>query len=647
MWKDLRKAFIVATALMLAGCNSDNGFDVGQGGGAIGGGDDEPLAVVAASLTLLASSPQLGSSGSSNVVITAIVRDANNNLIGDIPVAFSANSGALEVTQNVTGGGGQALALLTTGGDQTNRPITVRAFSGNLEENVSVTVTGTTLSINGEGSAALNDSVALTITLRDSATNPIANRTVSVSSALGNTLSSPTLTTNANGQVQLTLIVSNPGTDTITVSAQGASATHTVEVSSDEFFITAPALDAVIPINTCVAVTANWQQAGAPVNGEVVNFSTTRGTLYANDVCNIAVTPAVTNGAGTAGVYVRSNNAGPATLRASVAGGPTTSRVVNFVATTAASLNLQASPSTIGPNNGSEVVPQQSTIIATVRDADNNLVANKVVNFSLVQDNSGGQLLSPTATTNFQGQASTTYVSSSSTTARDGVQIRAEVVEGASTIANTVNLTVAQSPLFIRLGTGNIINDLNDTQYGKPYTAIVTDASGNAAVGVRLNLAVNPVDSTLPSNPRAYAKGRYEWNGDVWFIPGYLGAPLSTIDPDHNRAECVNEDQNMNGILDLSLGEDNNGDGRLTPGNVASVPTSVTTGPDGTFQFLITYPKQFAQWVQVRLSASTTVDGTESIDVQDFWLPVAAAALTNEDIAPPGATSPFGIGPCP
>lgn len=643
MWAYLRRTVAVLAVLLVAGCGGDDdGFVGGNGDPATG------VAVSPAALTLLASSPQLGSSGASNVVITAIVRDGRNNLISDVPVSFSSDSGALEVTQTTTGGAGQALALLTTGGDQTNRPITVRAFSGDLEESINVNVTGTRLSINGEGSAALNDSTALTISLRDSSDNPISGRTVTVNSALGNAIVGPTLATNANGQVQLVLNVNNPGTDTITASAQGASAVHTVDVSGDEFFITAPALDAIIPINTCVAVTANWQQSGNPVSGEAVSFSTTRGTLYGDASCANVVTPVSTNGAGTAGVYIRSNNAGPATLRASVAGGATTSRAVNFVATTASTLNLQASPSTIGPNDGSETVPQQSTIIATVRDADNNLVANKVVNFSLVQDNSGGQLLSPTATTNFQGQATTTYVSSSATTARDGVQIRADVTEGANTISGTVNLTVAQSALFIRLGTGNIINDLNETQYGQPYTAIVTDASGNAAAGVRLNIAVNPVDSTLPGNPAAYAKGRYEWDGDAWHIPGYLGAPLSIINPDHDRSECANEDRNMNGILDLiPLTEDNNGDGQLTPGNVASVPSSVTTGADGTFQFLITYPKQFAQWVQVRLSASTTVDGTESVDVQDFWLPVAAAALTNENVAPPGATSPFGLGVCP
>lgn len=625
MWKDVQKAIVVLMALLLAGCNEDGFVGTGNGNGPTG-------VASAATLTLLASSPQIGSSGAANVTITAIVKDGNNNLMADIPVAFSAGSGALAVTQSVTDAAGRALATLNPGGDYTNRTITVSATTGSLNQTVNVAVTGTSLAIGGESSATLGDQSTLTITLRDSDNNPIAGRAMTVTSALGNALSAPTLTTNSSGQVQVTVTAGVSGTDTIVASAQGASATHAIVISGDEFLITAPAADATIEIGACTPITVSWQQNGVAVSGSTVNFSTTRGTLY-SDTCNTPATTATTNGAGIATLHIASSNAGPGLLSAFVSNnGPSTSRSVNFVASTAATINLQASPTSIGPNSGSQANQQQSTITATVRDLNNNLVAGKVIRFSIVQDNSGGHLTTATATTNLQGRASTTYISSSATTAKDGVVIRAEVDENPS-INTSVSLTVAQSALFVRLGTGNLVTTPTSTTYGMPYTVIVTDASGNAAAGVKIDLSVNPRDPNDPGPPNAYRKGFYQHNGsDGW---------IQVIED-----SCRNEDLNMNGILDA--GEDENGDLQLTPGNVASVPQAVTTGADGTFEFTITYPRQFANWVHVRLTAGTAVAGTESIDKQDFWLPIASNDLGgNESTPPPGAVSPFGTGPCP
>jgi hypothetical protein len=619
----------VAAALMLAGCNSDDGFVSNGNTGGGGDGDENPV-IVASSLTLLASSPQMGSGGNTPVELSAIVQDASNNLMAEVPVTFSASSGALQTVQAVTDSGGRAIALLTPGGDPSNRTINVSALAAGLNSTMAIAVTGTNISVTGESSATIGDTVVLTVTLRDSDGDPLSGRTVAVGSAQGNGLAAPSLTTNFSGQVTLTVTTSVAGADTITVSADGATATHGIAVSGDEFAMIAPDADAVIDINTCSAVTVGWSQNGVAMSGQSIAFSTTRGILYSDAGCLTAATSANTDGSGEATLYVRSNNAGPATLTVASTGGPSTSRSVNFVATQAVSMNLQASPSTIGPNNGAQAVQQQSTITATVRDGDNNLVANKAIRFSIVQDNSGGTLTSATAITNLQGRASTSYVSSSATTAKDGVIIRAEVEENTAVNA-TVNMTVAQSALFVRLGTGNEIEEPNPTTYRMPYTVIVTDSNGNAAAGVPLNISINPSDPN-GSNP-AYAKGQWVATGGT---------------PPWGRVEdglCVNEDLDMNGILDAL--EDTNGDSQLTPGNVASVPTSVVTEADGTFEFGIVYPQQYATWVHVRLTASASVDGTEALAYQDFWLPILADDISDANVAPPGETSPFGTGPCP
>jgi hypothetical protein len=661
MVKKAMQAVVVLVGMLLIACNSEDAF-VGEDGSTPTG-----VAGSVATLTLLASSTQLGSSGDSAVTITAITKDSNNNLLADVPVSFSASSGSLAVAQAGGAGGtaqsttneaGQVAATLTPGGDYANRTITVNATAGGKTAQVNVSVTGTNLAISGETSATIGDSTPLVIVLRDSSNDPIPNQAITVSSARGNSIGAASLTTNSAGEVPITVAASVAGTDTITASAQGATASHSLVISGDQFRFTAPLLNATININACTAVTASWQQNGTPKTGETISFSATRGVLYSDSGCATGATSAVTDGSGVATLYVKSNNAGPSTLTAFVAGGPTTSRAVSFVATTPASIDLQASPATIGPNNGSQTQQQQSTITAIVRDADNNLVANKLVRFSIVTDNSGGTLTTATATTNSLGRASTSYVSSAATTAQNGVTIKAEM-DSSPGINKTVSLTVAQSPLFVRLGTGNLISTVGQTQYDKKYTAIVTDASGNAAANVSVSLSANPVWFTKGSY-------RYDDTASSWvqIALDNTFTEVTGLSPQLSPpVACESEDANENGILDtgedknkdgeLDPGEDLNGngtldagedigDGQLTPGNVVSVPTTVTTGADGTIEFSVIYPKQFANWVRIRLTATTSVAGTESSDNAVFWLPIATADLTDKDTAPPGTPSPFG-----
>ena len=90
----------------------------------------------AASLTLLTSSPQIPSDGSANATITALVRDASNNVVAGQAVQFTASSGALVASQpSTTDKNGVVTATLSTAGDPTNQPtITVTGMSGSRSE---------------------------------------------------------------------------------------------------------------------------------------------------------------------------------------------------------------------------------------------------------------------------------------------------------------------------------------------------------------------------------------------------------------------------------------------------------------------------------------------------------------------------------
>jgi hypothetical protein len=81
----------------------------------------------------------------------------------------------------------------------------------------------------------------------------------------------------------------------------------------------------------------------------------------------------------------------------------------------------------------------------------------------------------------------------------------------------------------------------------------------------------------------------------------------------------------------------------LDPGGVATVsPSPVTTDNTGTANVTIFYPEDHANWVQVRLTATATVAGTQTSTSAVFYLPILASYLTNTSAAPPGVISPYG-----
>lgn len=618
--------FIILVTLILAACGgSTSGGDDDDGSSGGSGGDNSGgNGTIEAGINLVASSNNLPSNAVTNdqgIQISAIVRDSNNNVVQGQAVTFSADSGALQVIQNTTDESGTATAALTTGGNPRNRTITVTASAGGNSDTVQVQVVGTQLSVAGPSALALGDTATYTASLTDAGGGGIANQPVTVTSGNGNTLSMSNPQTDGSGQAQFSVTATNAGTDTLTVSALGLSAQTQVEVAGDNFQLIAPADGAQVNLNTPATVTLRWLNNGTPVDGETISFSTTRGTLSAQS--------ADTDASGEASVTVQADNAGPATVTASTEGGLQTTTTVQFIATEPDSIDVQADPATVSPSG-------QSTITAIVRDANNNLVTGETVNFTL-NDTSGGSLDNGSAVTNVNGVASIVYTAGSNSASQPAT-ITATINSDTS-IQKSVNVTIGGQALRITLGTGNELVEPNSTTYQLPYVAIVTDANGVPAPNANFRLSVTSV---------AYQKGSSRFsdtdeNGtpDTW-VPFYTVIP---DDDDPDQFGCPNEDVNKNGILDP--GEDTNSNDRLEPGNVATVPSTVTLDDNGTAQFNVTYPQNFAQWVRVRLRAVASVQGTETTSDAVFILPVLADDVDEGGVSPPNATSPFGtIGSC-
>lgn len=600
--KRLLSILLVMVAAITTGCPSSTNSLTGQGGQQGGGG------VPVSTITVLTSSPTLPSDGSSPVDITALVRDANNNLVEGAFVAFNATSGGLTITQNTTDANGVATATLNNAGDPSLRTITVTAQASNVTDATTVDVVGTKLNLTGPTSMVLGGMQTYTVTVLDAGNNGVPGQSVAITSALGNTLSSNSLTTDATGAAQFTLAASVGGMETLTATALSLTTPLDVNISSDSFaFITPtpsipPAPPPEIDLNMNQVLEVEWLQSGIAVaDGSTVNFSTTRGTLTA---------PSDTTTGGIATVGIQSANAGSATITASAPGGPTTTLDIEFVARIPASITVQASPTTIAPN-------EQSTVTAVVRDPANNLVKGVTVDFQLT-DITGGSLSVGSAVTNSQGVAQTFYNSSSTTSAQDGVVITA-TVQG-TVISGMAALTVAQRELFISMGTGNEIFEPNSAQYRVEFAVQVTDAAGNGVAGVNVQLSILS---------EFYGKG-------LWQV-----GPMTWI---NNRViTCVDEDVDRDGFLDLP-GEDFNGSGQLEAGNVATVsPGSVITDASGFALVNVIYPQDHAFWVDVVLEARTSVQGTESSEQARFTLPIAASDTDDVNEAPPGVFSPYGV----
>ncbi len=635
--------FLAATLAVVAGCGS-GGAGNGSSGGAATPADTTPPEATGASIQLLASSPQMPSAGgdTNTVDLTAVVLSTDKQAVSGRAVTFSSATDSSAFINNISGGGvsdanGLVTAKLNLGTNKANRTIVVSAKADSATAANGVDVTGTTLTISGNSSLALNATTTLTFTVKDSAQIPLPGITVTVASQAGNAVAPATGVTNNSGQITAVVTGSVAGNDTITATAAGASAIQALTISGANFAFTAPALVAPatsidIPLNVPTPVSVNWKDAaGVPISGQLVDFATSRGTITAS---------ATTNAAGDtpAGVTVSSNTAGAAIISASgPSNTPAATLNVAFVATTASSVTVQAVPSTIQVTSGSaSQATNSSTISVLVRDADNNLVKNAGVNFSITSDPSGGSLTAARAVTDVTGSASVTYKAGGTSSPSNGVVIRATVtdVNGDASIAalpapvvSTASLTVAGQSLLVRLGADNlVVSNSPVPTYSKTYVAIVTDAAQNPVAGTTVRFSLRP--------------GRFEKGYYVAPVPpGTFWTKAAT------PTTCPNEDLNFNGNVDPF--EDTNTNGQLDPGGSAIVNATAVTDANGVANAIVTYPKDHATWAEMILEARTGVVGNDPPALVTFTLPGLAADYNVAAVPPPGQTSPYGAGVAP
>ncbi|MBC7455126.1 MAG: Ig-like domain-containing protein [Massilia sp.] len=592
-------------------------------------------ATTAASVTLVFSSNDLASAGATGaeVVVTALVKTAQNTGVAGAKVDFSADSGLIAASSAMTDQTGKVTALLGTGGSKLNRPITVSAKAGVQSASGVVNVSGTRMALSGPAFLASGGSADLIATLTDSSERPIAGATLTATSLLGNLVQMPGKTSDSRGQVPLQLIASKRGAEQITLSALGASTTRSILVGGSDVSVT-PAISvdasgvetpAEVAVGRCAPVGGSYIINGAGQAGSVT-LSASRGTLYWDATCTMPLTGALALAGGIfPTAWIKSDNAGVSNIDANVKGGPSGSTRVQFVASLVASsrVDLQADLAVLG--NG-----ERSNLIAVVRDGTgaNNLVKGATVQFSILVDPSGGNLLSPfSSVTGSDGIARAIFVAGPADTANKGTQILARIVALPSA-TSVANLTVSKKALSIQFGTGNQLAEFSASVLQKEFTVFVSDNAGNPVSGVTI---------TSAAWPTRYKKGYYVIVSD---IPNGIPPHWVTVD----SYICLNEDSQRKGIYDIGLDWNNNG--VLEPGIPLSVTAGGKTDAMGMTTVLLRYPRDRANWVQVGLTVAGTVSGTEWLARNTFWLPALAKDLSDPLVSPPGRISPYGTQSC-
>jgi len=589
----------LALAIALAACGGGASFGSGNGNGGAGGEDPEKQA---SSLTLTASTRQLLSDGSKPVIITAIAKDKNNNAIAGADITFSVdNDATIDSEASAETESGSVKSVQLTPGTPKNRFLKVKAVSGSQSKVLDIEVVGTTVSIEGPDSIPREKDVSFVLKLLDSGNKPIAYETVELKSSKGNTITTKTgnFQTNPVGEIAFTLRGLTGGTDTLTATALGAEITKDVVISSDEFVLAGS--DKEITINTEQTISFLWKKEGIPQPNKQVTISATRGILSTNKV--------VTDANGVATFTISSPTSGTTIIKATSDDGLSTSVSQEFVATTPSFINTQADPTTVAPKGS-------STIIAKIRDINDNPVKNKRINFRL-DDIVDGVLSDSTAVTDSLGRASVSYTAGNSSSAKNGVNIKT-FIEGYPSIEDEVFLTVGGNALRIVLGQDNLVES-DKVYYKKNFGVIVTDSAGNPVKGRNINFTIIPTK---------YYKGIMVPVPNVGWVKR-----LSTA--------CPSEDLDNDGNLDN--GEDDNGNGYLDPTHDAAVTVSGTSDENGRIDIQIIYPKNTALWSEQLISATTTVDGTEYIENTYFDLPIAASDVKNLKVSPPNRISPYGI----
>ncbi|HMA64432.1 MAG: Ig-like domain-containing protein [Fibrobacterota bacterium] len=493
--------------------------------------------------------------GSSKGQVTVSIKNRSGNPIINDVVLFSASAGII-TAQGKTDADGKAVAWITSDRRNMIATVTARLQSDTKKsQTIDVVFSGVEIMASAQPpsiSSNGRDTAVIAAILTDAAKNPIAGERINFAKQKDATsIVMLDSITNNRGEARCKIVGTGTGTDTIKVSAAGATTPVALHYSSNLLTIAPLAGQSMIANgrdSTIFEVTYLLGDKVTPIpNASVeVNFTVglTADTLFAKVL--------TTDGSGKARFTIRNPSfAVPATVsglaRSSL---EVTSCVIDiyFKASRVYQIKLSGTSEVINVNG------DKSKIFAVAYDSLGNRVKDARIAFNLLAGPSGGEYLDPPyAITGDDGVASTNFVSGRTPSAFRQVWISAG--DFASVKSDTLKFTIAGPPKYITIRT-NLLEGKNpkDGTFILPCAAIVTDVNGNpVADGTEVSFSLQ-VSGYVASHETT----RWEDNGTA--------TTGTSCDSYRDTLYYILPFEDFNDNLKLDPGEDRNGDGMLNRG---------------------------------------------------------------------------------
>ena len=333
-------------------------------------------------------------------------------------------------------------------------------------------------------------------------------------------------------------------------------------------------------------------------------------------------------------------------------------------------------------------VREDSTeVTVTLVDLNGGGVANKYVELAVIDQLVNGAIIEGPSglTTDANGQATFTVKVdenarssgySAATFDTDNLRLTATYKESGFTDAIQVRMVnIVQAA--VENPVASIVIGVNPTE-----TAVSSDG-----VYYTRNLSVSVVDFdgkplanqkvVMDITPTTYFKGRY-----IWALAPEVGSPSPKVKWVAAGESYYDVDPTNTNIYynDDGVPMDNNGTPNNASDDVGIVPTTnpitacsaapegtpvgdtpvkvptflgqgatatYTTDKDGKFDFIIRYPKIYAQWLNVQIGASSEVASLPTRTTYGLGLPSVTTDYSSNGTYGPNLTSPYGLGNCP